>query len=105
MASGQGGGVIGNIGPALRLLVIYKNSITGSIPAEVGQLTGLLDFSLDQNELTGRVPSKLGNLVERQLVYLAVMPLMLCACIVAALAYSALLEVEDVLACSAALVS
>ena len=39
-----------------------SNNLTGSIPAELGNLPGLNDLRLNSNELTGSIPAELGNL-------------------------------------------
>ena len=44
-------------------LLLSRNSLTGSIPPELGSLTGLTQLSLGNNEnLTGRIPPELGSL-------------------------------------------
>ena len=51
-------------------LALRSKSLTGSIPAELGQLTGLTHLDLSRNSLTGEIPSELGelsNLVELRL--------------------------------------
>ena len=39
-----------------------NNGLEGSIPPEIGQLTGLEELSLGYNELSGRLPEELGDL-------------------------------------------
>ena len=51
-------------------LALRSKSLTGSIPTELGQLTGLTHLDLSRNSLTGEIPSELGelsNLVELRL--------------------------------------
>ncbi|MCY3505350.1 MAG: cadherin domain-containing protein [Chloroflexi bacterium] len=47
---------------ALTSLQLAGNSLTGSIPAELGSLAGLQVLYLDNNRLTGSIPPALGNL-------------------------------------------
>ena len=37
-------------------LSLRGNNLTGSIPPELGQLTGLVSLSLDENQLSGPIP-------------------------------------------------
>ena len=43
-------------------LGLDSNNLSGSIPAELGNLTSLEDLSLDDNNLSGPIPAELGNL-------------------------------------------
>ena len=43
-------------------LSLSMNSLSGSIPAELGNLTNLTELSLSFNSLTGSIPDELGNL-------------------------------------------
>ena len=43
-------------------LTLYSNSLSGSIPAELGNLTNLTSLNLGHNSLSGNIPSELGNL-------------------------------------------
>ena len=43
-------------------LVLYSNGLTGSIPAELGQLQNLIYLNLSYNGLTGSIPAELGQL-------------------------------------------
>ncbi len=43
-------------------IVLDDNSLSGSIPAELGNLTNLTSLYLNVNSLTGSIPSELGNL-------------------------------------------
>ena len=45
-------------------LVVENNNLDGSLPPELGQLTGLFRLSLDGNELHGPIPPELGNLAQ-----------------------------------------
>ena len=47
---------------AVTSLGFYSNELTGTIPAELGNLTNLTYLDLDYNQLTGTIPSSLGNL-------------------------------------------
>ena len=44
-------------------LFLFNNLLTGSIPAELANLTNLEVLSLFKNQLTGSIPVELGNLV------------------------------------------
>ena len=46
----------------LTRLDFVRNSLTGSIPSEIGGLANLTFFAVGANRLTGRIPSELGNL-------------------------------------------
>lgn len=43
-------------------LDLAQNALTGTIPAQLGNLTNLTDLNLSQNQLTGSIPPQLGNL-------------------------------------------
>ncbi len=43
-------------------LNLAANQLTGSIPPELGNLTGLTFLDLNSNQLTGSIPPELGNL-------------------------------------------
>ncbi len=43
-------------------LVLRSEALTGSIPQELGNLTGLTHLRLDENRFTGPIPSELGSL-------------------------------------------
>lgn len=47
---------------SLGRLVLQENQLTGSIPAELGALSGLVTLDLYGNQLTGAIPVELGNL-------------------------------------------
>ena len=46
----------------LTSLSLNRNSLTGSIPPELGNLANLENLRLNQNSLTGSIPAELGNL-------------------------------------------
>ena len=52
---------LGNL-TALQYLGLGWNQLTGTIPAELGNLTDLRYLSLNANDLTGSIPAELGNL-------------------------------------------
>ena len=41
---------------------LQGTGLTGEIPAQLGNLSGLVDLNLSENELTGEIPTELGNL-------------------------------------------
>lgn len=45
-------------------LILYENNLTGDLPDEIGQLTGLTLLDLASNHLTGTIPESIGNLTE-----------------------------------------
>jgi len=45
---------------------LYSNSLRGSLPSELGQLTNLQVLDFYNNQLTGTIPSELGQLVNLQ---------------------------------------
>ncbi len=47
---------------SLSLLALYNNTLTGSIPAELGDLRVLTTLNLYDNTLTGSIPTELGRL-------------------------------------------
>ena len=62
-------GVIVSDGRVTRLS-LHSNRLTGSIPAELGNLTSLRELSLSSNRLTGSIPAQLGNLASLTHLYL-----------------------------------
>jgi hypothetical protein len=42
-------------------LQLYKNNLTGQVPAELGEFKKLVNLSLYSNRLTGPLPQKLGS--------------------------------------------
>ena len=51
----------------LKLLELNFNELVGSIPPELGGLSNLEELNLNNNELSGSIPSEFGNLNVRQL--------------------------------------
>ena len=43
-------------------LRLHRNNLTGTLPAELGNLQGLEDLRLPSNKLSGEIPPELGNL-------------------------------------------
>mgnify|MGYP000898433996 FL=1 len=41
---------------------LIDQGLTGEIPPEIGQITGLIVLKLSNNQLTGSIPSEIGNL-------------------------------------------
>ncbi len=54
----------------LEWLNLSSNGLTGSIPTELGNLANLQTLSLSSNGLTGSIPAELGNLANLQGLYL-----------------------------------
>ena len=46
----------------LRKLILSSDGLSGSIPAELGQLTNLTELNLSHQSLSGSIPSQLGSL-------------------------------------------
>ena len=61
---------VGNLAH-LQSLFLYSNYLTGPIPPELGNLTRLIDLELQENNLTGPIPAELGNLAHLQTLWLA----------------------------------
>ena len=55
---------------ALKRLDLDNNSITGTIPSEIGILSSLTRFDIDNNLITGTVPSEIGMLSSLSLLLL-----------------------------------
>ena len=54
----------------LQWLNLWNNDLSGSIPAELGNLTNLQWLNLLGNDLSGSIPAELGNLTNLQGMYL-----------------------------------
>ena len=54
----------------LTQLVLDRNQLTGEIPAELGDLSRLWRLGLSFNQLTGEIPAELGNLTNLEGLYL-----------------------------------
>ncbi len=55
-------GVTTNADGRVTSLVVANNNLTGSLPAELGNLSELVDLAFYDNQLTGTIPPELGNL-------------------------------------------
>ena len=44
------------------ILILFSNTLSGSIPAELGNLKNLTSLDLGSNTLSGSIPAELGNL-------------------------------------------
>jgi len=55
----------------LRTLILFSNNLTGPIPPELGNLSNLDYLVLDNNQLSGTIPAELGNLTELTLLGLS----------------------------------
>ena len=53
----------------LEKLDLSDNQLTGTIPAELGQLTQLKKLYLDNNQLTGAIPRELGQLTQLTMLH------------------------------------
>ena len=51
-------------------LYLYASGLTGTIPTQVGDLTGLTELNLSWNQLTGGIPTQLGALTKLTKLYL-----------------------------------
>ena len=56
----------------LTVLVLGSNSLTGEIPAELGNLSNLTSLGLAENSLTGEIPAELGKLSNLEVLFLSV---------------------------------
>ena len=50
------------MGGGVEVLSLGNNNLTGSIPPEISQLTGLEQLWLDENQLSGTLPAELGTM-------------------------------------------
>jgi hypothetical protein len=53
---------LGLLSDSLEMIELDVNVLTESIPSQVGLLTNLIEFKLDQNELRGPLFTELGKL-------------------------------------------
>ena len=67
---GQWYGVRTDSGGLVTRLDLSYNRLTGEIPAELGNLSNLVDLRLHANQLTGEIPEELGNLSNLEHLYL-----------------------------------
>ena len=67
------GSISAELGQLTQLMELYLggNQLTGSIPAELGQLSQLQRLSLIRNQLTGEIPAELGQLSQLQALFLS----------------------------------
>lgn len=54
----------------LQYLELWDNQLSGNIPPQIGSLSGLLGLDLYSNALTGSIPPELGNLSNLQFLFL-----------------------------------
>ncbi|MBC6477038.1 MAG: putative Ig domain-containing protein [Hormoscilla sp. GM7CHS1pb] len=54
-----------------RNLSLTNNSLTGTIPSELGELSNLTKLRLHNNEITGTIPTELGELANLQILGLS----------------------------------
>ncbi len=45
-------------------LNLGNNNLSGNLPADIGNLTGLLELTLDGNQIGGQIPVEIGNLLK-----------------------------------------
>ena len=57
---------LGLFSSTLQILVLDDNSLTGTLPTELGLLKNLEYFSITGNELTGNVPNEICDITESQ---------------------------------------
>ncbi len=51
-------------------LILIENKLTGTIPAEIGNITELDTLDLSKNALSGAIPPEMGNLANLRVLYL-----------------------------------
>ena len=57
-------GVTVNVDESVTRLTLEENNLTGEMPAELGDLSGLESLNLWNNQLTGEIPAELSNLTQ-----------------------------------------
>lgn len=68
---GEWHGVTVNGQDQVTAIVLDRNNLTGSLPAELGKLQSLTRLALNRNSLTGVIPSELGRLPNLSIIGLA----------------------------------
>ncbi len=63
-------GVTTDAGGRVTALDLSRNNLTGTMPAELGNLSSLTNLSLVYNQLTGAIPTELGSLSNLMRLYL-----------------------------------
>ncbi|KAH9778852.1 hypothetical protein KPL71_007491 [Citrus sinensis] len=58
--------LIGNFSDSLQQFYAYDCELKGSIPQEIGNLNGLIDLRLQDNDLNGTIPTTVGRLQQLQ---------------------------------------
>ena len=58
------------VSPALEVLSLALNNLSGEIPSVLGNLTELEELDLSLNNLSGEIPRELGNLTNLEDLYL-----------------------------------
>ena len=56
---------------------IARNSVGGTIPTEIGNLTGLVELDLDKTFTVGTIPTEIGHLTSLLLFRASDVPLMI----------------------------
>ena len=59
-------GVLADADGRVTTLELHDNNLSGTLPAELGNLTALQSLNLSANSLTGALPAEVGNLVNLQ---------------------------------------
>ena len=54
----------------LEVLSLSRNSLSGTIPSDLGDLSNLLELYLNDNDLTGAIPADLGDLADLEVLSL-----------------------------------
>ena len=64
-------GVVCNpAGTAVEVLAFLANNLTGTIPAEIGNLTHLENITMAENNLRGQIPAEIGSLTNLEALFL-----------------------------------